>query len=138
MPDTATLAGTIRYFSDDVCELAETRMQELCDGFAKAYNVEIDLKLRNIFNVLVNDPELSDAYLAAAAEIVGPENVSDQFEPVTGSEDFADMLREVPGAYCLVTHTGDSALHNPSFFLDPEVLPIGASVLARLVEHRLS
>ena len=138
VPDTATLAGTIRYFSDDVCELAETRMQELCDGFAKAYNVEIDLKLRNIFNVLVNDPELSDAYLAAAAEIVGPENVSDQFEPVTGSEDFADMLREVPGAYCLVTHTGDVALHNPSFFLDPEVLPIGASVLARLVEHRLS
>lgn len=138
VPDTASLAGTIRYFKDEVCELAESRMRELCDGFAKAYGVEITIALRNVFDVLMNDADLSDAYMAAAADIVGSENISGTDEPATGSEDFADMLKVIPGAYCRVGHSGTTGLHNPSFFLDPEILPIGASIMARIVERRLA
>ncbi|MEW9921381.1 M20 aminoacylase family protein [Marimonas sp. MJW-29] len=138
VPDTAELAGTIRYFKDEVIALVEQRMQELCDGFAKAYGVEIRLDLRNVFDVLVNDAALSDAYLEAAADVVGAENVTDNIAPATGSEDFSDMLKVVPGAYCRVGHTGTTGLHNPSFFLDPDVLPVGASIMARVVERRLS
>lgn len=137
VPDSATLAGTIRYFKDEVCALAETRMRELCAGMAAAYQVDIDLDLRNIFDVLHNDDALSDAYLEAAADIVGAENISDEAEPATGSEDFADMLKVVPGAYCRVGHSGTMPLHNPGFFLDPELLPVGASIMARVVERRM-
>jgi len=138
VPDTARLAGTIRYFSDEVRDLAEARMQELCDGIALAYSVEIKLDLRNVFDVLINDADLSDAYLEAAADIVGPENISDNDEPATGSEDFSDMLKVVPGSYCRVGHSGTLGLHNPGFFLDPEILPVGASIMARIVERRLA
>ncbi|MEQ9696001.1 M20 aminoacylase family protein [Shimia sp. SDUM112013] len=138
VPDSAELAGTIRYFSDEVCALAEQRMRDLCDGFAKAYDVDVVLDLRNVFNVLVNDAELSDAYLEAAADVVGADNVTDAHQPVTGSEDFADMLQVVPGAYCVVGHSGTTALHNPGYVLDPEILPVGASILARVVEKRLA
>ncbi|MFK7836213.1 MAG: M20 aminoacylase family protein [Sulfitobacter sp.] len=137
VPDTATLAGTIRYFKDVVYETAAQRMTELCEGMGKAYGVEITVELRNIFDVLVNDADLSDAYLEAAADIVGAENVSDKIDPATGSEDFADMLKVVPGAYCIVGHAGTLPLHNPGFFLDPDVLPVGASVMARVLERRL-
>jgi amidohydrolase len=138
VPGTAELAGTIRYFNDEICTLAETRMQEICDGFALAHGVEIKLELRNVFNVLVNDVGLSDAYLEAAADIVGTAQVSDALPPATGSEDFADMLQVVPGAYCVVGHSGTKALHNPGFVLDTEVLPVGASILARVAERRLA
>ena len=138
VPDTATLAGTIRYFKDEVIELAETRMRELCAGFAVAYGVEIRIDLRNIFDVLMNDASLSDAYLEAASDIVGAENISSTDQPATGSEDFADMLKVVPGAYCRVGHTGTTGLHNPSFFLDPEILPVGASIMARIAERRMA
>ncbi len=47
------------------------------------------------------------------------------------------MLKLVPGAYCVVGHARHCALHNPSFMLDPAILPIGASVMARMVEKRL-
>ena len=137
VPDQAHLAGTIRYFKDDVRDVAHQRMQALCDGLARAYEVEIELDLRNVFDVLFNDSALSDAYLEAAADIVGAENVSDQVAPATGSEDFADMLKVVPGAYCRVGHSGTMPLHNPGFFLDPELLPVGASIMARVVERRL-
>lgn len=138
VPDSARLAGTIRYFKDEVCELAETRMKEICDGHALAFGVEIRVDLRNIFDVLQNDERLSDAYLEAAADIVGAENVSDIDQPATGSEDFADMLKVVPGSYVKLGHTGTMGLHNPGFFLDPAILPVGASIIARIAERRLS
>jgi hippurate hydrolase len=137
VPEVATLAGTIRYFKDEIYDLAAARMKAICDGFALAHGVQITLDLRNVFDVLVNDDDLSDAYMEAAADIVGAENIIEKTAPATGSEDFADMLKVVPGAYCVVGHAGEVALHNPAFTLDPAILPIGASVMARMVEKRL-
>ena len=56
---------------------------------------------------------------------------------VTGSEDFADMLAVVPGAYCRIGHKGSVPLHNPGFVVDDDMLPVGASIMARLIETRL-
>jgi hippurate hydrolase len=137
VPETGHIAGTVRYFKDEVCALVQNRMQAMCDGIASAYEVKIDLNMRNVFDVLVNDDVLCDAYLGAAEDILGSENVSNISVPATGSEDFADMLHVVPGAYCRVGHTGTVGLHNPSFILGQEVLPIGASIMARVVEKRL-
>lgn len=137
IPDTVTLAGTLRYFRDDVCELAQVRARQICEGFALAHQVSIDIEFRNIFNVLNNDAELSNAYMDAAADIVGEANIDRNREPATGSEDFADMLLAVPGAYCTIGHGGTIPVHNPEFIIDPDMLPVGASVLARLVERRL-
>ena len=73
----------------------------------------------------------------AAAEIVGKENIIRTARPATGSEDFADMLKHVKGAYCRIGHSGTQPLHSPKFTLDPEIIPVGASVLARLVEKQM-
>ncbi|KEJ93639.1 hippurate hydrolase [Pseudosulfitobacter pseudonitzschiae] len=137
VPGGATIAGTIRYFHDDVIEMAESRMRELCEGMALAYGVKIDVDLRNVFDVLMNDPDLSTAYVAAAAGVVGADMASEGTEQATGSEDFADMLKVVPGAYCRVGHAGSIPLHNPAFVLDDAILPVGASIYARIVETRL-
>jgi len=137
VPETATLSGTLRYFADEMYDLAAQRMQAICDGMAVMHGVEITLGLRNVFDVLINDDALSDAYMEAAADVVGAENCDPNTRPVTGSEDFADMLRVVPGAYCTVGHAGTMPLHNPEFTLDTDILPIGASIMARIVERRL-
>lgn len=137
VPETSTLAGTIRYFKDEIHDLAVKRIKSICAGFAVAHEVEIDVDVRNVFDVLHNDNDLSDAYMEAAADIVGADKISAAERPVTGSEDFADMLKVVPGAYCKVGHGGTVPLHNPGFVLDPQLLPIGASILARVLEKRL-
>ncbi|MDO5528664.1 MAG: M20 aminoacylase family protein [Paracoccus sp. (in: a-proteobacteria)] len=137
VPETAHLAGTIRYFDPEVIELAETRMREICAGFGAAYGVQIEVDLRNVFDVLMNDDDASSAYLDAAADIVGTDFIDDGEEPATGSEDFADMLQIVPGAYVRLGHSQTTGLHNPAFVLDPAILPVGASIYARLIEKRL-
>ncbi|MFN3525297.1 MAG: M20 aminoacylase family protein [Paracoccus sp. (in: a-proteobacteria)] len=137
LPETATLAGTIRFFRPEIRDLMQSRMRAICDGAAQGYDMTIDVEFREIFDVLVNDADLSDAWTQAAADILGADQVSDTQQPVTGSEDFADMLQLIPGAYGNVGHAGTVPLHNPGFVLDEGILPVGASIYARLIERRL-
>jgi len=120
------------------CEISEVRqrMKDLCEGTAKSYGIEIDLNLREVFDVLVNDETLSHVLLDIASDVVGKDNVNVTPDVVTGSEDFADMLRVIPGAYCTVGHEGTLPLHNEGFILDESILPVGASIYAKLIEQR--
>ena len=136
IPEDAMLAGTVRYFDDETMELVSQRMRELCAGYAIAYGAEIDIDIRNVFDVLRNDDALSAEMLSAAVDVVGSDNARQKDEAVMGSEDFADMLAVVPGAYCTIGHAGDVPLHNPAFVLDDDILPVGASLMARMVEVR--
>ena len=58
-----------------------------------------------------------------------------------GAEDFAFMLQAKPGAYGWIGNgPGESGwmLHNPGYDFNDEVLPIGASYWAKLVERVLA
>jgi len=47
------------------------------------------------------------------------------------------MMRAVPGAYFWIGHDGSVPVHNPGYVLDDKILPIGASVFARIIETRM-
>lgn len=136
IPQEVTVSGTMRFFNPDVAAMVRQRMRDLAAGMAQAYGVEIAVDIREIFDVLVNDETLSHVMLDIASEVVGEENTSVTPQVRTGSEDFADMLRVVPGAYCTVGHGGTVPLHNDGFILDEGILPVGASIYARLIEKR--
>lgn len=137
VPAACTISGTIRFFSDSVAEQIRHRMRQLAAGMALAHEIEIEVDFRNIFSVLDNDPALSEAMISAAGEVVGTDQASIKDNLVMGSEDFSDMLRAVPGAYCTIGHKGDVPVHNPGFVFDDDILPVAASIMARLVERRL-
>jgi len=136
IPETAHLAGTMRTFDESMRKLAKDRVRELAAGIAAAFGATIEVEIRDIFSVLHNSPEQIAAAEEAAIEIVGKPNVETGAEPKMGSEDFADMLHKVPGAYVWVGTAETAALHNPNYRFDDDILPIGAALLARLVEKR--
>ncbi len=138
IPQEVTVSGTVRFFRPETAEMVRGRMRDLAAGMARAYGIEIDVDIREIFDVLVNDQDLSHVMLDIASDVVGEENTSVSTEVRTGSEDFADMLRVVPGAYCTVGHAGTVPLHNEGFVLDESILPVGASIYAKLIEQRTS
>jgi hippurate hydrolase len=137
IPGEAKLAGTVRAFSDKIRQQIRERMRAIAAGMAAAFDVEIDVDIRDIFSVLTNYEEHAGAVAEVARGIVGEENVLTAPRPKMGSEDFADMLLAVPGAYFWVGHEGSVPLHNPGFILDDAILPLGASLFARIVETRL-
>ena len=138
IPADAVLSGTVRAFSDEVRELARQRMKAIAAGVAASFDVEITVDCRDTFTVLENHPEQAEVYAEVARGVVGPDNVSTDRVPVMGSEDFADMLRAVPGAYCWLGHAGDKPVHNPEYVFDDNMIPIGASLMARVIEKRLA
>jgi hippurate hydrolase len=137
IPGEAHLGGTIRAFDDEVRSLVRDRLRALGAGLAASFNVRIEIDIRDIFTVLVNHDEQAHAMAEIAEEIVGSKNVSSTPYPMMGSEDFADMLKVVPGAYAWIGMADGPALHHPKFIFDDSILPVGASLLARLVERRM-
>ncbi len=137
IPGDARLCGTVRAFSDEVRELIRKRMREICAGMAAAFSCEITADIRDIFSVLVNDKEHSEVVVDVAKTVVDPAKVITRTKAKMGSEDFADMLQAVPGAYFWVGHEGSVPVHNPGYVLDDKILPVGASMFARIIEKRL-
>jgi hippurate hydrolase len=137
VPGEAKLAGTVRAFDDGVRQLVRKRMRAIAAGMAAAFEVEIELDIRDIFSVLVNHEEPVHAVAEVARGVVGGDNVITSPRPRMGSEDFADMLQAVPGAYFWVGHGGSVPLHNPGYIFDDKMLPVGASLFARLIETRM-
>jgi hippurate hydrolase len=138
IPETAHLAGTMRTFDAGMRKLAQDRVRELAAGIAAAFGAEIEVEIRDIFSVLHNHEAQTAAAEAVAVELFGRDNVETGVEPKMGSEDFADMLQAVPGAYVWLGAQPGPALHNPGYRFDDEILPLGAALLARLVEKRSS
>jgi hippurate hydrolase len=138
IPASASLGGGVRFFSLEMRDMIRDRMKAVADGVGAAYGVQTALDIRPVFDVLENDADLSAAFLDLAKDVVGEDNTGQKPEPVTGSEDFADMLRVVRGAYFTVGHGGDVPLHNPGFILDDDILPLGATLFARIAESRLA
>jgi amidohydrolase len=137
IPGDAWLCGTVRAFDDGTRALIRERMRTICAGTAAAFNCEIEADIRDTFSVLVNQEAQSKVVEEVARTVVEPSKVITRTTPKMGSEDFADMLQTIPGAYFWVGHDGSVPVHNPGFVLDDKILPIGASMFARIVETRL-
>ena len=68
------------------------------------------------------------------------ENVNRNPTPAMGSEDFAWMLLKRPGCYIWIGNgdgEGRCMVHNPGYDFNDDILPIGASYWATLVEQQL-
>ena len=77
----------------------------------------------------------------AAAELVGEDNVNRNGGLSMASEDFSFMLETLPGAYIQIGNgdgEGGCEVHNPGYDFNDAILPLGASLFARLVEKKLA
>jgi amidohydrolase len=138
IPGSARLAGTVRSFRDEVRELVRARIRALASGIAASFGATIEVDIRDIFTVLENHEIPSRAAAEVAREIVGDALLDAEPRPKMASEDFADMLRAVPGAYFWLGQTPGPPVHNPGYVFDDGILPIGASLLARIAERQLA
>ena len=136
IPEGAHVTGTVRTFDADLRTLVSARIREIAKGIAVAYGATINVEIRDVFSVLMNSPEHAAAAAEIGRELFGPEGVDDASRPRMGSEDFADMVARVPGAYAWIGATPGPGLHNASFDFDDSIIPLGSAFLARLVERR--
>lgn len=136
IPSTASLSGTMRSLSKDVHEELLKRLRALCEGHAQMTGCKIDLQIPHSCPPCVNSPEQAALAAEAIGDVLGRENVKTDMRAYPFSDDFSYMLEQWPGAYLFLGM--DSAMcHHPTFRFDDQLLPVAASVFARIVQRRL-
>lgn len=130
--DKVQLQGTLRYFDPEV----RARLRRGVDAaFAtsRSMGAQVDIRLRDGYPPLINDPRVTEWALEAVAQVAGPDAVV-VAEPTLGAEDFAFLAREAPGAFFWLGAALDDPRehHHPRFDIDESVLPLGSALLARM------
>ena len=136
IPGEARLSGTIRTFSPQLRKRIAERIEALAAGIARGYGAETRVSIRDVFSTLVNHGEQTAALAQAARAVVGAEKVDEDAPKVTTSEDFADMLMVVPGAYCFLGQGFGASLHNPRYAFNDAIIRVGISLFVRVAHER--
>ncbi len=137
IPQTATMAGTVRTMKAEVMTMIETNMRRLVTSVAAGFGAEATLDFRVIFAPMVNNDAEFEAYADAAAELVGTQAVRRDAPPGMGSEDFSFMMERVPGAHINLGNGESAALHNHLYDFNDEAIPYGVALYGAIVEKRL-
>jgi hippurate hydrolase len=143
IPALATLELSVRALDPQVRQLLEQRIKALVTAQAESFGVRAEVAWRQGYCVLVNHTAQTEFARQVALDLVGPERVTLNGPPITGSEDFAFMLEKVPGSYLLIGNgDGDSAgacmVHNPAYDFNDENIATGASYWVALIQAYLA
>ncbi|MGR6808117.1 M20 aminoacylase family protein [Sphaerotilus natans] len=147
IPASARLELSVRALDREVRALLERRIRALALAQAESFGCRAQVDWRAGYAVLVNTPAETAFAREVALELLGPERVTPQGPPLTGSEDFAFMLERVPGSYLLIGN-GQGAddgrpasaacmVHHPGYDFNDANLPVGAAYWVRLAERFL-
>ena len=141
IPDVAELTGTVRTLKADTRETMERTMRELVMSTAKAHGAEAEFTFNRGYPSVVNDPAAVERAAAAGSRVLGEAKVIRQRLPGMGGEDFAYMAQKVPGCFVRIGQAegekGVQPVHTVTYDFNDDVLPIGASLWATLVEQEL-
>jgi len=141
IPQTATLAGTVRAFSRPVMDTVEAAFRRIVAGVAQGFGARAEIELEWKFAPTINDPQQAEFAASVCAGLVGAERVQRDPPLIMASEDFSFMLEQVPGCYLNIGNdSGETSceVHNPGYDFNDAALPFGAALFARLVETRLA
>jgi hippurate hydrolase len=145
IPGEARFAATIRTFSDATHARVLDGAVEVLRGIAAAHGLAVETEYATTNPVTVNDAAETDFVASTITELYGSERFHRMPHPLTTSEDFSHVLKEVPGTFILLgacPPDRDPATapfnHAAEAAFDDAVLADGAALLAELATRRLA
>lgn len=140
IPESAELRLSIRALRPEVRELLQRRIEALAVAQAAGFGARAEVDYQYGYPMLVNDAAATALARQVALDWLGEDGVVTEMQPLTGSEDFAFWLEQVPGCYLIIGNgdgEGGCMVHNPGYDFNDQALPVGASYWVKLVERYL-
>jgi hippurate hydrolase len=140
IPKIATLRGTCRTLRPETRDAMEAGIARVATNVAAAFGAKATVDYRRNYPPTINWDVQTDKIAAAAATIVGVENVVRDASPSMGGEDFAFMLEKRPGSYLWLGAGGGPTscnVHHPRYDFNDALLPVGATLWVELVHQVL-
>ena len=138
--DTAEIVGTARYVNNETGAMIEKEIRHISTAIAAAHHCEIDFIWQAEYPATINHKAEAKRAAEIMESVIGKDAVINDAPPSMGSEDFSYMLKAKPGAYVWLG-AGEGAsgamLHNTRYDFNDEILPLGSSYWAQLVEQEM-
>lgn len=133
IPDTVTMTGTIRSFSEESRALMRSELERACKVIEPLGGIA-EYTLYPGYPPTVNSEEATAIMLAATGDLLGRDHVLEAPQGM-GAEDFSYMALAAPGSFLRIgTHNPSWDRHYPvhraDFRMDEDALPVGAAALA--------
>ena len=143
IPDSVTMVGTIRTFSQAMRQQIHERVRRTALSVAEGAGAAASVSIEPGNGVTHNDPALVDRMRPTLARVAGARLVHAQ--QTTTAEDFSRFQEQIPGMFVFlgVTPEGQEMTkaprnHSPRFFADERALPVGVRVLVALAVDYLA
>ena len=135
--ETAFLHGTIRTLTQEMNLLTQKRLQEIAEGVAQSFGVELDLELKQGGYLPVeNDSELA----AECMNFFQKENGVHMIDilPAMTGEDFGYLLSKVKGVMFWLGIDSPYALHHPKMAPDEAALPFAIEKFGKFLSSKVN
>ena len=137
IPQQAVIRGTVRTFDAQVQDMAENRIKKIATGIASTFDAKAEVDYQRRYPATINYAKQADIAIKAAKNVVGETSVIIDPNPSMGAEDFAFMLKKIPGAYVWLGAGQGANLHNPAYNFNDEVLTTGVEYFIEIVNQEL-
>ena len=137
IPQQAVIRGTVRTFDAKIQDMAENRIKQIATGIASTFEAKAEVDYQRRYPATINYAKQADIAIKAAKNVVGEASVIIDPNPSMGAEDFAFMLKKIPGAYVWLGAGQGANLHNPAYNFNDEVLTTGVEYFIEIVKQEL-
>ena len=135
--DHARLEGTIRGLTQVMIEKIKERVQEICEGIERSFEVEVRLGLnQGGYFPVENDPVLTKRFIRFMQE--NPDVVYEEVPPAMTGEDFGYLLHQFPGTMFWLGVDGGAQLHESSMSPKEGAIQKGITAITEFLEYRMS
>ena len=136
IPERGYFTGTIRTFNQQVREHAKRRFIEIVNGMCATFGGHADIEWTTEMAPTINDPAVTPELLGYIRALVGEENMA-EVPASMGSEDFSEVLLNVPGSYLNLSFGSKEegylfGGHHPKIRHNEDALPIGSAIYAQV------
>lgn len=134
--DHARLEGTIRGLTQVMIEKIKERVQEICEGIERSFEVEVRLGLnQGGYFPVENDPVLTKRFIRFMQE--NPDVVYEEVPPAMTGEDFGYLLHQFPGTMFWLGVDGRAQLHESSMSPKEGAIQKGITAITEFLEYRM-
>ena len=135
--ETAFLHGTIRTLTQEMNLLTQRRLQEIAEGVAQSFGVELDLELKQGGYLPVeNNPELAVECMNFFRNENGVHMI--EISPAMTGEDFGYLLSKVKGVMFWLGIDSLYALHHPQMTPNEAALPFAIDKFGKLLKAKVN
>lgn len=137
VPQKAILRLSIRNMEPELRTMVLDKVRSITKAQAEAFNCGYEIREGVAGAVLINTPENTQWAANVAKATFGEDQVVENMHPYMGSEDFAFMLKEKAGTYCMIGNGDTFMVHHPKYVFNQDMLSRGATYWVALTEEYL-